>query len=335
MAHFDLTSIAARQHASAIAPPLSEEEDSDEEAGGAATGATLSADAAGARTSLGMQAMLGCYAQLDGTTCGAILIACAEMFAPLTATFGFVLLVAWIGFPNLLVLHRADWFLWITWGVFFVTWLMIFASRLIARCKYVGSKASPAALSGLHGTLVALWHRYPFGSCAQAVFVTVALFGMGALQLFGLLMVMHQANYEYDAFRYDLKPVWSAVFVVLALAHCVTVAADTLTLHQIDGAGWYHAVNLASYAAVLGTTSLPILSLFWVFYTVRRTARFTTASPLAQRPRPARYRTSAARAICFLGSVCFKLGYGRARVLARFLTSFQKTRAIDPSSSSG
>ena len=266
MAHFDLSTLASRQQASAIAPPLSEEE-SDEEAGGAATGATLSAADAGARTTLGMQAMLGCYAELDGTTCGTILVACAEMFAPLTATFGFVLLVAWLGFPNLLVLHRADWFLWITWGVFFVTWLMVFVSRLIARCKYVGSKVSPAALSGLHGALVALWHRYPFGSCAQAVFVTVALLGMGALQLFGLLMVMHQANYEYDAFRYDLKPVWSAVFVVLALAHCVTVAADTLTLHQIDGAGWYHAVNLASYAAVLGTTSLPILSLFWVFYT--------------------------------------------------------------------
>tara|TARA_X000001036_G_scaffold124182_1_gene117696 strand:- start:278 stop:1114 length:837 start_codon:yes stop_codon:yes gene_type:complete len=267
MAHFDLSSLAQRQHESAVAPPLSEPE-SDEESSVASVGGTApQGKERDVPTSLGVQSMLGCHAALEGTTCGAILIACGEMFSPATAAFGFILVVAWIGFPNLLVLHRADWFLWITWSVFFVTWLMVFASRLVARWKYVGAKGTPAAYSGLHGALVALWHRYPFGSCVQATFVIVALFGMGALQLTGLLLVMHQANFEYDAFRYDLKAVWSVTFVVLALAHCVTIAADTLTLHQIEGAAWHHAVALSSYAAVLSTTSLPILSLFWVFYT--------------------------------------------------------------------
>jgi len=267
MAHFDLSSIAQRQHESAIAPPLSEPE-SDEESSVASTGAAAPLGKnPDARTPLAVQSTLGCYAVLGGTRCGSILIACGEMFSPATAAFGFILLVAWVGFPNLLVLHRADWFLWITWGAFFVTWLMVFVSRMIARWTYVGAKGTPAAYSGLRGALVALWHRYPFGSCVQAIFVMIALFGMGALQMLGLLLVMHQANFEYDAFRYDLKAVWSVAFVVLALAHCVTVAADTLTLRQMEGEGWHHAVALSSYAAVLSTTSLPILSLFWVFYT--------------------------------------------------------------------
>lgn len=144
---------------------------------------------------------------------------------------------------------------------------MVFVSRVIARCKYVGSRAAPEAFGGLHGCLVALWHRFPFGSRQQALFVTVGLLVMGGFQMFGILAVMHQMNWEYDAFRYDLKSVWSMAFVFLALAHCVTIAADTLTLQQIDDSGgWYQAVRLSSFAAILATTSLPILSLCWVFY---------------------------------------------------------------------
>ena len=264
MRKFDLTGLN-RPPAPEPSPPLDDE--SDEEAATDAATAAYLGDAADKETTLGVQAMLGCYSELDGTTCGGILVACGEMFAPASAAFGFVMLVAWIGFPNLLILHRADWMLWIVWGVFVVTWVMVFVSRLIARWKYVGAKGSHPAFEGLHGALLALWHRYPFGSGAQAAFVIIAMLGMGVLHLFGLLVVMHQANFEYDAFRYDLKPVWSAAFVFLALAHCVTVAADTLTLHQLDGQGWYYAVRLSAYAAILSTTSLPILSVVFVFYT--------------------------------------------------------------------